>query len=210
MNPLRPTLQPSGEAGPDEQQARYFQLMKQGWNNNDACRAVGVCRKTGTRWRLGRTETKNGHTRSYPALDTVITTRISARFLSEEERVRIADLHRSGRSMRFIADELGRAASTISRELQRNTDTASDRYLPHTANRLAARRRTRPKLTRIAADPELRISNDVDRLSTVMARAGEAPEVVLEATYGWYWAVDALRELRRAGASGASVGRQGI
>jgi hypothetical protein len=28
-----------------------------------------------------------------------------------------------------------------------------------------------------------------------MARAGESPEVVLEATYGWYWAVDALREL---------------
>ena len=28
-----------------------------------------------------------------------------------------------------------------------------------------------------------------------MARAGEDPEVVLEATYGWYWAVDALAEL---------------
>jgi transposase len=27
-----------------------------------------------------------------------------------------------------------------------------------------------------------------------MARAGECPEVVLEATYGWYWAVDALRD----------------
>lgn len=41
----------------------------------------------------------------------------------------------------------------------------------------------------------IRISNDVEMLSTVMARAGEAPEVVLEATYGWYWAVDALRDL---------------
>jgi transposase len=41
----------------------------------------------------------------------------------------------------------------------------------------------------------VRISNDVEMLSTVMARAGEAPEVVLEATYGWYWAVDALRDL---------------
>ena len=58
MNPVLPTLQLSGVAGPAEQQARYFQLMKQGWNNNDACRAVGVCRKTGTRWRLGRTETR--------------------------------------------------------------------------------------------------------------------------------------------------------
>ena len=62
MNPVQPTLQLSGVAGPAEQQARYSQLMKQGWNNNGACGAVGVCRKTGTRWRLGRTETKNGHT----------------------------------------------------------------------------------------------------------------------------------------------------
>jgi transposase len=30
------------------------------------------------------------------------------------------------------------------------------------------------------------------RINSVMERAGEAPEVVLEATYGWYWAVDAL------------------
>ena len=40
----------------------------------------------------------------------------------------------------------------------------------------------------------VRILNDVDSLNAVMARAGEDPEVVLEATYGWYWAVDALQE----------------
>jgi transposase len=44
-----------------------------------------------------------------------------------------------------------------------------------------------------------RIVNDRDRLAAVLAEAGEAPEVVLEATYGWYWAADALAEL------GASV-----
>ena len=38
----------------------------------------------------------------------------------------------------------------------------------------------------------VRIVNDEERLTSVMARAGQAPEVVLEATYGWYWAVDAL------------------
>ena len=31
----------------------------------------------------------------------------------------------------------------------------------------------------------VRISNDPDYLRAVMARAGDAPEVVLEATYGW-------------------------
>ena len=38
-----------------------------------------------------------------------------------------------------------------------------------------------------------RILNDVDSLNAVMGRAGADPEVVLEATYGWYWAVDALQ-----------------
>ena len=41
----------------------------------------------------------------------------------------------------------------------------------------------------------VRISNDPEYLRAVMARAGEAPEVVLEATYGWYWAADVLAEL---------------
>jgi transposase len=45
----------------------------------------------------------------------------------------------------------------------------------------------------------VRISNDPEYLREVMTRAGEHPEVVLEATYGWPWAADTLAEL------GASV-----
>jgi len=41
----------------------------------------------------------------------------------------------------------------------------------------------------------VRIVNDQERLAAVMAAAGESPEVVLEATYGWYWAADALADL---------------
>jgi transposase len=41
----------------------------------------------------------------------------------------------------------------------------------------------------------VRISNDPEYLAQVMARAGEAPEVVLEATYWGDWAADALAEL---------------
>ena len=44
----------------------------------------------------------------------------------------------------------------------------------------------------------VRISNDPQYLRAVMARAGEAPEVVLEAAYGWYWAADTLAELGAA------------
>src|SRR6476469_8262947 len=59
--------------------------------------------------------------------------------------------------------------------------------------------RRRSVIVRMTTDGDplecIRISNDAERLSTVMARAGESPEVVLEATYGWYWAVDALQDL---------------
>jgi hypothetical protein len=56
----------------------------------------------------------------------------------------------------------------------------------------------------------VRIVNDRERLAAVMARAGEAPEAVLEATYGWYWAADTLPRAGCLGAPGASVGRQGL
>jgi transposase len=39
-----------------------------------------------------------------------------------------------------------------------------------------------------------RISNDGLRLLEVVSAAGEGAEVVIEATYGWYWAVDLLRD----------------
>jgi transposase len=40
----------------------------------------------------------------------------------------------------------------------------------------------------------VRIDNDPLTLGLEIAKAGEAPEVVLEATYGWYWAVDVLQD----------------
>jgi transposase len=45
----------------------------------------------------------------------------------------------------------------------------------------------------------VQIVNDPLALAEVIARAGDAPEVVLEATYGWYWAADVLADI------GASV-----
>src|SRR3954466_7077901 len=45
----------------------------------------------------------------------------------------------------------------------------------------------------------VRIDNDPMTLATEIAKAGEHPQVVLEATYGWYWAVEVLQ------AAGATV-----
>ena len=59
--------------------------------------------------------------------------------------------------------------------------------------------RRRSVIARLTESGELlgwvRIANDRDYLATAMAAAGEHPEVVLEATYGWYWAADALTDL---------------
>ena len=41
----------------------------------------------------------------------------------------------------------------------------------------------------------VRINNDPYAFRSVLEDAGEHPAVVLEATYGWYWAADLLAEL---------------
>ena len=40
----------------------------------------------------------------------------------------------------------------------------------------------------------VRIDNDPITLAAELAKAGEHPDVILEATYGWYWAADVLEE----------------
>ena len=56
--------------------------------------------------------------------------------------------------------------------------------------------RRRSVLVRMTADGRrlgtARITNSPAELGKEIARAGRCPEVVLEATYGWYWAADAL------------------
>jgi len=63
--------------------------------------------------------------------------------------------------------------------------------------------RRRSLIVRDNADGEelgvVRIDNDPVALSLALAEAGPNPEVAIEATYGWYWAVDVLQ------ADGANV-----
>ena len=58
--------------------------------------------------------------------------------------------------------------------------------------------RRRSVIVRMTAEGEklemVRIENDPVALSLEMAKAGPDPEVILEATYGWYWAADVLAE----------------
>jgi transposase, IS30 family len=137
------------------QRELYFRLMKQGLNNSEACRLVGIHRSTGQHWRHGRRLRNKGREYYYRPI-TALPTPGSARFLSEDERVRIADLHRLGWSTRVIARKLGRDPSTISRELRRNADPVTGSYRPFTAHRRALGRRPRPRPAKLAVDVELR------------------------------------------------------
>jgi transposase, IS30 family len=80
----------------------------------------------------------------------------AGRYLSQDERCEIARLHDLEHSVREIARRLGRAPSTVSRELARNRDTKTGHYLPHPAHTRAWRRQRRPKPSKIASHPRLR------------------------------------------------------
>ena len=133
----------------------YLRLVAQGMSNVQACREVGVHPTTGMRWRDGRKMVDSGgRARYYPPIAAPPVV-ISARFLSEDERVLIGDLLRTGQSIRSIAVRLGRSPSTISREVRRiATDVGN--YRPFTAHRMALTRRPRPRPGKLAHDKPLR------------------------------------------------------
>jgi IS30 family transposase len=136
------------------ERAEYFRLMDQGYGNKEASRRVGVNERTGRVWRNGRPVGRVMRPR--PPARKVLVAGTSSRFLSEDERVVIADRHRAGLSVRTIAAELGRSPSTVSRELRRNAHPGSRDYRPHAAQDRADARRPRPKGGKIAACTELR------------------------------------------------------
>lgn len=113
-----------------EKQQRYGRLIAQGINNAEACRLVGIDRKTGNRWRYGRSVRNTaGEVVHYPPVKIKPAKQRSPRYLSEHERIVIADLLGVGRTVRAIARELGRSPSTVGREICRNRD-ARGRYRP--------------------------------------------------------------------------------
>jgi len=131
-------------------------LITQGVSNREACRIVGINRRTGTRWRLGRSiRNTAGEAVHYPPVRILTPPKRHPRYLSFDERMVIADLRREKRTVREIGRELGRSPATVSRELRRNVDDHG-RYLPYSADRTAIERIARPRARRVLVDAELR------------------------------------------------------
>jgi transposase, IS30 family len=143
-----------GRAPEEAKRALFIELISAGATIADAGRQVGVNYRTARRWVKGRTvRHPSGQTRHYEAVITVKPV-VSGRYLSQEERIVIADLRRAGTPIRAIAAKLQRSPSTISRELHRNTISGRG-YRPYEADRLAALRRARPGRGKLRADPDL-------------------------------------------------------
>ncbi|MFD7367388.1 IS30 family transposase [Nocardiopsis alba] len=154
---IRKDRQPQGPGRLTRERAEYLRLVKTGLSNTRASELVGINRRTGSRWLYGRNAT--GRDRAAPPITMAPPSTERSRYLTGDERIRIADLDREGIGVRTIAAELGRAPSTISREMRRNA-TVDQRgrrhYRPYAAQARAQARRPRPKPSKITLNPELR------------------------------------------------------
>jgi IS30 family transposase len=138
----------------------YDRLRAAGSTRREAAAAAGMHVRTARDWDRG-VRKLNGR-RLYPdgrlvdyARGTItqqpvppdLEKELHPRFLTLLERERIAELRAGGATIRAVAAALGRPPSTVSRELDRNTDPddPDGAYRPYAAHRAAAARRSRPK-----------------------------------------------------------------
>jgi DNA-binding NarL/FixJ family response regulator len=126
---------------------KYWQLMRDGLSNAEACRLLGMYISSGTQLRQAQDF-------QIPRLS--VQRKTTGRYLDARERLQIADLLRLGQSMRGIAATLGRQPSTISRELARHQND-SGQYLPKTADHDARLQRARPKVPKLVSNAPLRL-----------------------------------------------------
>ncbi|WP_438292449.1 IS30 family transposase [Streptomyces sp. HUAS TT7] len=152
---VRKIRSPQGRKKLTREREAYFQLMQQGMSSREACRVVGIDRRTGLKWRNG-SQPYVRRTKAAPPIKAVPPSPISSRYLCEAERIYIADRFREKATIRSIAAALGRSPSTVSREIQRNRHPVNGQYRPFAAQARAASRRPRPKPRKIGENPVLR------------------------------------------------------
>jgi IS30 family transposase len=134
-----------------EHRRRFWALVAAGVPSEDAAMEVGVSQPVGFRWFREAGGMPPSHLA--PSLKPS-----SGRYLSFAEREEIALLRVQGHGVREVARRLGRAASTISRELRRNAATRGGNldYRATTAQWHAERAARRPKRAKLAANAALR------------------------------------------------------
>src|SRR5512135_414933 len=122
---------------PLEVKRRYFELIRSGVKGAKAARMVGVSTSCGSVWFLD-------------AGGVLLPERpISSRFISQDDRITIADGLRARRSVKAIAAEIGKTYQSVYREIARNRKPDGS-YQPWYAHSQALARRPRPKPVKLA------------------------------------------------------------
>lgn len=112
---------------------RYFELIRAGHSGSAAARRVGVSASCGSLWFVDA----GGVTVPEPGP-------ISSRFMSQDDRIQVADGLRDARRVTSIAVDIGKTFQSVYSEIKRNSKP-DGRYQPWWAHNQAVRRRQRPK-----------------------------------------------------------------
>jgi len=118
---------------PTSVKRRYFELLREGCKGAEAARRVGVSTSCGSLWFLDA----GGVIVPEPGP-------VSSRFLSQDDRITIADGLRDGKSVKSIATEIAKSFQSVYREIERNSKPDGT-YQPWWAHNQAVLRRQRPK-----------------------------------------------------------------
>ncbi|MGE3445863.1 MAG: IS30 family transposase [Acidimicrobiia bacterium] len=122
--------------------ARYFRLIRQGWSGSRAAEEVGVSLSCGSLWFIDAGSV------------SFMETPISSRYFSQDDRIEISDGLARAEPVKSIAARLGKSYQSVYREISRNRKP-DGRYQPWYAHNQAHQRRSRPRVTRVEAEPEL-------------------------------------------------------
>jgi IS30 family transposase len=124
---------------------RYFELIRTGVSGSVAAQTVGVSLSCGSLWFIDAGSVR------------FIETPISPRYLTQDDRIEIADGLGRGERVKDIAERIGKTYQSVYREIGRNRKPDGT-YQPWYAHGQAHQRRRRPKTRRLAADDGLRIA----------------------------------------------------
>ena len=153
-------------AGRDERR-RFWAAIAAGKASEVAAVGAGVPPAVGTRWfrKAGGMP---------PAMFGLSAKPLSGRYLSFMEREEIGLLRAQGHTIQEVARRIGRAASTISRELRRNAATRSGglEYRATTAQWHAERAARRPKQAKLALNAALQAYVEERLAGAVVAPSG--------------------------------------
>ncbi len=147
---IRPAVGSIGRppAGLEGERLLFWQAIAEGHSTERSAEMAGTSPAVGARWFR--------HGGGMPDINLKQAT--TQRYLTLAEREEIALLNAKGEGVREIARQIGRAASTVSRELRRNAATRSGyvEYRALTAHWHARRRAKRPKEAKLVTNAALR------------------------------------------------------